>query len=77
MLLTLKSSLSTFPVTVKYADDNKSAVLSAAYLPVGDYTVAVKGTDAPFSVKIVAAVRYQNRHHGYQLFNWLTMLISA
>ncbi|ASS67252.2 MULTISPECIES: S-layer homology domain-containing protein [unclassified Paenibacillus] len=53
---TLKSNLSTFPVTAKYADDSKSAVLSAAYLPAGDYTLTVKGTDASFPVKIVAAV---------------------
>ncbi len=53
---TLKSSLSTFPVTAKYADDNKSVVLSAVYLPVGDYTLTVKGTDAPFSVKIATSV---------------------
>ncbi|MCM3747567.1 S-layer homology domain-containing protein [Paenibacillus pasadenensis] len=53
---TLKSSLSTFPVTAKFADDNKSVVLSAVYLPVGDYTLTVKGTDAPFSVKVAASV---------------------
>ncbi|QGG58117.1 hypothetical protein GE073_22750 [Paenibacillus sp. B01] len=53
---TLKSNLSTFPVTAKYADDNKSVVLSAVYLPVGDYTLTVKGTDAPFAVKVAASV---------------------
>ncbi|QJC53795.1 S-layer homology domain-containing protein [Paenibacillus albicereus] len=52
---TLKSNLSTFPVTAKYADDNKSVVLSAVYLPVGDYTLTVKGSDTPFSVKVAAS----------------------
>ncbi|WP_176444844.1 S-layer homology domain-containing protein [Paenibacillus herberti] len=53
---TLKSNLSTFPVTAKFADDNKSVALSAVYLPVGDYTLAVKGTDTPFSLKVAASV---------------------
>ncbi|KKC48049.1 MULTISPECIES: S-layer homology domain-containing protein [Paenibacillus] len=52
----VKSSLTSFPVTAKFADDNKSVVLSAVYLPAGDYTVTVKGTDAPFTVKIAASV---------------------
>jgi len=53
---TLKSNLSSFPVTANYADDSKSVVLSAAYLPAGDYTLTVKGTDASFPIKIVTGV---------------------
>lgn len=42
---TLKYSLTSYPVTATYADDNQSVVLSAAYLPAGDYTLSVKGND--------------------------------
>lgn len=51
---TLKSGQINYPVTVKYADDNKSVVLEAAYLPAGDYEVTVKDQD-PIAVKVVAA----------------------
>ncbi len=49
----LKSGLTTFPVTAKFADDNMSAVLSAAYLPAGDFKLTVKGSEA-ISLKIEA-----------------------
>ncbi|MFB9327031.1 S-layer homology domain-containing protein [Paenibacillus aurantiacus] len=42
----LKFGLQTYAVTPKYADDNKSVVLEAAYLPAGDFTLTVKGSDA-------------------------------
>ncbi|SDS97962.1 S-layer homology domain-containing protein [Paenibacillaceae bacterium GAS479] len=51
----LKSNMANYPVTAKYADDNKSVVLTAAYLPVGDYTLAVKDS-SPFNIKVAAAV---------------------
>lgn len=41
----LKYSLTSYPVTVAYSADNQSAVLTAAYLPAGDYTLSVKGSD--------------------------------
>lgn len=42
----LKSKFTTFAVTPKYADDNKSVVLEASYLPAGEYTLTVKGSEA-------------------------------
>ncbi|MBW7475012.1 S-layer homology domain-containing protein [Paenibacillus oenotherae] len=47
----LKSSFTTYSVTPKYADDNKSVVLEAAYLAAGDYTLTVKGSEA-ISLKV-------------------------
>ena len=48
----LKIGTTQFPITIEYADDNKAAILSAAYLPTGNYTVVVKGTETPFNVVI-------------------------
>lgn len=47
----LKYGFNTYHVTPTYADDNKSVVLEAAYLPTGDYTLTVKGSDA-ISLKV-------------------------
>ncbi|MBP3966918.1 S-layer homology domain-containing protein [Paenibacillus lignilyticus] len=47
----LKSGLTTYPVTATFAADNKSVDLAVAYLPAGDYTVTVKGSDA-INVKV-------------------------
>ncbi|MFC5653095.1 S-layer homology domain-containing protein [Paenibacillus solisilvae] len=49
----LKYSLTPYPVTPEYATDGKSVVLSAAYLPAGDFTLTVKGSDA-ISLKVEA-----------------------
>ncbi|QYR22092.1 S-layer homology domain-containing protein [Paenibacillus sp. sptzw28] len=49
----LKYGLTPYPVTAEYATDGKSAVLTAAYLPTGDYTLTVKGSDA-ISLKVEA-----------------------
>ncbi|GIQ64014.1 hypothetical protein PACILC2_25820 [Paenibacillus cisolokensis] len=47
----VKRGLTPVNVTSKFAEDNKSVALTAAYLPAGDYTVTVKGFD-PASVKV-------------------------
>ncbi|SFT25553.1 S-layer homology domain-containing protein [Paenibacillus sp. BC26] len=47
----LKNGLTTYPVTATFAADNKSVDLAVAYLPAGDYTVTVKGSDA-INVKV-------------------------
>ncbi|QHT63464.1 S-layer homology domain-containing protein [Paenibacillus lycopersici] len=49
----LKSGLTTFPVTATFAADGQSADLAAAYLPAGDFTLTVKGSDA-ISLKVEA-----------------------
>ena len=45
--------MTTYPVTTEYATDGKSVVLTAAYLPAGDFTLTVKGSDA-ISLKVEA-----------------------
>ncbi|ANE46697.1 hypothetical protein SY83_10905 [Paenibacillus swuensis] len=42
----VKNGLVPYTVTPKFADDNKSVVLTATFLPAGDYTVTVKGFEA-------------------------------
>ncbi|MFC4812011.1 S-layer homology domain-containing protein [Paenibacillus sp. GCM10023250] len=49
----LKSGPTSYPVTATYSEDNTTAVLSAAYLPTGDFTLTVKGSD-PINLKIEA-----------------------
>jgi len=50
----LKFNTINYPVTVTYAEDNKSVDLVANYLPSGEYTLTVKGFD-PFKVKVEEA----------------------
>ena len=45
--------MTTYPVTTEYATDGKSVVLTASYLPAGDFTLTVKGSDA-ISLKVEA-----------------------
>lgn len=47
----LKNGLVPYAVTAKYADDNKSVALTATFLPAGEYTLNVKGSD-PVTVKV-------------------------
>ncbi|MBW7452696.1 S-layer homology domain-containing protein [Paenibacillus sepulcri] len=49
----LKYSFSPYPVTAVYAEDGKSVVLTAAYLPAGDYVLTVKGS-AAINLKVEA-----------------------
>jgi hypothetical protein len=48
----VKNGLVPYNVTAKFAEDGKSVVLEAAYLPAGTYNVTVKGNDA-VEVKVV------------------------
>ncbi|GGD92398.1 S-layer homology domain-containing protein [Paenibacillus nasutitermitis] len=49
----LKYGFASYPVTAVYAEDGKSAVLTASYLTAGDYVLTVKGSTA-INLKIVA-----------------------
>lgn len=52
LTFTVENGLVKYPVTAKYADDNKSVVLSSTYLPAGSYTVTV----GEFEAKTVTVV---------------------
>ncbi|WP_167747005.1 S-layer homology domain-containing protein [Cohnella luojiensis] len=52
---TVKNGQINYPVTIKVADDKKSAVLEATFLPAGEYSVTVNKFDA-IKVTVVAAV---------------------
>jgi hypothetical protein len=53
---TLKNSVTPYTVTTTFSDDKKSAILTAAYLPAGEYTVSVKnGADLKVTVVAEAA----------------------
>ncbi len=46
LTFTVENGLVKYPVTAKYAEDNKSVVLSSTYLPAGTYSVTVGSFDA-------------------------------
>jgi len=44
--ITVKKGTISYTMTTKWAEDNKSVVLSSSFLPVGEYTVTLTGFDA-------------------------------